>query len=113
MGVSIYPCFAFVDISNLHRRWACLGIKLADLARTQHFPNASLAAIVTAQYIEATVRKNLSKGLERHFDYDSILACYNIGDLRFHWLRCLVVHQGSDGAWSISFCQYLWLYLSR
>ncbi|KIM88532.1 hypothetical protein PILCRDRAFT_62336 [Piloderma croceum F 1598] len=33
--------------------WACLGIKLADLARTQHVPNASLAAIITAQYIEA------------------------------------------------------------
>jgi hypothetical protein len=64
MGVSIYRYFIFVDLSNLHHRWACLGIKLADLARKQHVPNASLATITTAQYIEATVRKYPCKGLE-------------------------------------------------
>lgn len=36
--------------------WSCLGIKFADLARTNRNPSASLALVVTGQYIEAAVR---------------------------------------------------------
>ena len=39
--------------------WSCLGIKLADLARKNRNPSASLALVVTGQYIEAAVRIEL------------------------------------------------------
>lgn len=36
--------------------WVCLGLMLANLARTQKVPNASLQIIITGAYIEAAVR---------------------------------------------------------
>ena len=36
--------------------WVCLGLMLANLARTQKVPNASLQTIFTGAYIEAAVR---------------------------------------------------------
>lgn len=42
-------------ILNHCTRWSCIGIKLADLARTNREPTASLASVVSGQYIEAAV----------------------------------------------------------
>ncbi|KAG6834861.1 hypothetical protein H0H93_006863, partial [Arthromyces matolae] len=39
-------------LASLTWAWACLGIKFADMARTNHYPNATLSEAVYGTYIE-------------------------------------------------------------
>lgn len=45
--ILLFVCFAW--------GWSCIGIAFANMARTQHVPTATLANILTGQYIEASV----------------------------------------------------------
>ncbi|KZP16769.1 hypothetical protein FIBSPDRAFT_1047238 [Athelia psychrophila] len=44
--ILLFVCFAW--------GWSCIGIAFANMARTQHVPTATLANILTGQYIEAS-----------------------------------------------------------
>lgn len=59
MGVGTFVSLS-PDCAKQKCSWGCIGIKFADLAREQHVPTATLADVLTGQYIEAAVR-NLSR----------------------------------------------------
>ena len=72
--------------------WSCLGIKLADIARSNKDPTASLANIIAGQYIEAAV-SSLVDCRQPHLGFTcGNLAHRHIGCIYLHWNLLFLVY---------------------
>jgi hypothetical protein len=112
MGVSVFVWSESMILSeSTHFSWSCLGMRLADLARTHHDPVATLPSVLTGQYIEAGVslitRTHARLNSPCHVAY-GYYCC-----LHLPWQRFLFVYKSASRHWPILLWLFSWMSLSR
>lgn len=120
LGILVFATAGWALVTTLHARlateifhsWSCLGMLLANTARSDKDPTAPPAKIFAGQYLEAAVSipTDRRQGLQLT---RRILADCHTGCISFHWKLRYVVYQITRGSWTTHIRMSLRLYLCR